>query len=384
MKGAGMLPVGLTLAQLLDFPNTQQAKASLLTAQQPVSDARELLRDSLPITNKPIRRIQKEIFTKITEAVRVPNVKMSEVQSAVSESQKVLAKDKPAIIKDVVGDAAKKDASATLAQIELKLNEFQEIIDKKDKQEIPIKQQEILSLVERIENDMIPSFPFKVPAEYASGPLLMGRAAVEMQVTCKSSSVTKGGKMKIVLDGYNAPVTAGNFLDLVKRKFYDGMPVQRADGFVVQSGDPGNKQTGFIDPNTKELRTVPLEIMVKGDKTPIYDATLDDVGRYKEVPNLPFNAFGTLAMARAEFEPNSASSQFFFLLKESELTPSGTNVLDGRYGVFGYITEGKELLKEVKQGDTIDYIKVISGSDNCKNCINENAVAAASEDVTVA
>lgn len=43
----------------------------------------------------------------------------------------------------------------------------------------------------------------------------------------------------------------------------------------------------------------------------------------REDPALPFNAFGTLAMARGEFEDNNASSQFFFLLKESELTPSG-------------------------------------------------------------
>lgn len=52
--------------------------------------------------------------------------------------------------------------------------------------------------------------------------------------------------------------------------------------------------------------------------------------------------------ARRESEPNSASSQFFFLLKESELTPSGTNILDGRYAVFGYVVEGQELLRELK------------------------------------
>ena len=44
--------------------------------------------------------------------------------------------------------------------------------------------------------------------------------------------------MRIVVDGYNAPVTAGNFVDLVQRGFYDNMAIQRADGFVVQTGDP--------------------------------------------------------------------------------------------------------------------------------------------------
>lgn len=37
--------------------------------------------------------------------------------------------------------------------------------------------------------------------------------------------------------------------------------------------------------------------------------------RFNETPVLPFNAFGTMALARSEFETNDASSQFFFLLK---------------------------------------------------------------------
>ena len=106
------------------------------------------------------------------------------------------------------------------------------------------------------------------------------------------------------------------------------------------------------------------EVMVEGDKVPVYEETLEDNGRYNEQPVLPFNAFGTLAMARSEFETNSASSQIFFLLKESELTPTGSNLLDGRYAVFGYITEGSELLKEMQVGDKIEYCKVVSGLEN--------------------
>lgn len=55
--------------------------------------------------------------------------------------------------------------------------------------------------------------------------------------------------------------------------------------------------------------------MVRGDKVPVYEETLEDLGRFNEQPVLPFNAYGTLAVARAEFEPNSGSSQMFFLLK---------------------------------------------------------------------
>ena len=63
------------------------------------------------------------------------------------------------------------------------------------------------------------------------------------------------------------------------------------------------------------LRTLPMEVMVKGDKVPVYGETLEELGRFREQPVLPFNAFGTLAMAREEFDDNSASSQFFWLLK---------------------------------------------------------------------
>lgn len=48
--------------------------------------------------------------------------------------------------------------------------------------------------------------------------------------------------------------------------------------------------------------------------------------------------------------PCSASSQIFFLLKESELTPSGANLLDGRYAVFGYVVQGQDNLGLMKVG----------------------------------
>lgn len=68
-----------------------------------------------------------------------------------------------------------------------------------------------------------------------------------------------------------------------------------------------------------------------------------------------------------EFEDNSASSQVFWLLKESELTPSNANILDGRYAVFGYITENEDNLADVKVGDVIESIQVVSGLENLIN-----------------
>jgi cyclophilin family peptidyl-prolyl cis-trans isomerase len=40
-------------------------------------------------------------------------------------------------------------------------------------------------------------------------------------------------------------------------------------------------------------------------------------------PKLPFSVYGTVAMARSEDDPNDASSQFFFLLFDPELTTAG-------------------------------------------------------------
>lgn len=70
-------------------------------------------------------------------------------------------------------------------------------------------------------------YPYEIPEEYSDKPLLKGRATVEMKVKVKDNPNLKSAVFQITLDGYNAPVTAGNFLDLVQRHFYDGMEVQR-------------------------------------------------------------------------------------------------------------------------------------------------------------
>ncbi|WP_210407291.1 peptidylprolyl isomerase, partial [Hydrocoleum sp. CS-953] len=162
-----------------------------------------------------------------------------------------------------------------------------------------------------------------------------------------------------------APVTAGNFVDLVQRGFYDGLDFIRSEeSYVLQAGDPPGPEVGFIDPDSGEYRNIPLEILVKGDKEPIYSFTLEEIGRFREQPVLPFSAYGTVAMARPEAENDGASSQFFFFLFQPELTPAGANLLDGRYTVFGYVVEGKKVLEELGKGDKIISAKVVAGLEN--------------------
>jgi cyclophilin family peptidyl-prolyl cis-trans isomerase len=69
-------------------------------------------------------------------------------------------------------------------------------------------------------------------------------------------------------------------------------------------------------------------------------------------------------MARPGDDPNGGSSQFFFFLFEPELTPAGLNLLDGRYAVFGYVTENKEVLEKIKVGDKIISARVVEGLEH--------------------
>jgi peptidylprolyl isomerase len=136
-----------------------------------------------------------------------------------------------------------------------------------------------------------------------------------------------------------APVTGGNFVDLVNKGFYDNMKIQRSDGFVVQTGDPDGEAFGYtggspsksIGAGPNGERLIPTEIFVRGDKGPFYESTIEDEGRGGEATVLPFSAYGAMGWARDEYDPNSGSSQLFWLLFDSDLTPAGKNVLDGRY-----------------------------------------------------
>ncbi|KAI3871424.1 hypothetical protein MKX03_030767 [Papaver bracteatum] len=339
---------------------------SVLISGPPIKDPEALLRYALPIDNKAIREVQKPLED-ITESLKVSGTKaLDSAERNLKQASRALKQGKSLILTGVA-ESKKEHGKEMLDKLEAGMDEFEQIILDKSRDKIAPKQKELLSYVGGVEEDMVDGFPYEVPEEYRSMPLLKGRATVDMKVKVKDNANLEECVFRIVLDGYNAPVTAGNFVDLVERHFYDGMEIQRADGFVVQTGDPEGPAEGFIDPSTEKPRTIPLEIMVDGEKTPVYGETLEELGQYKAQTKLPFNAFGTMAMAREEFEDNSGSSQVFWLLKESELTPSNANILDGRYSVFGYVVKNEDLLADLKVGDVIESIQVVSGLDNLVN-----------------
>jgi len=233
-------------------------------------------------------------------------------------------------------------------------------------------QEEASSIVFDIRLLSLPSgsLPYNVPAVYASLPQLRGRATVECTLVkpkgkfrLDDGTQTNEVKLTMIIDGYHSPVTSGNFIDLCLRKFYDGMPVT-AQELIVKSGKPnGDKIDGFID-STGKKRTIPLEIFYKKDKAPTYEYTSDDDMRATESFALPFQAYGALGMEHDDEDPNTASSQFWFLKWDQALVAPARNTLDGSRACFGYVVKNQDLIGQLSDGDKISSMKVVQGVEN--------------------
>lgn len=121
------------------------------------------------------------------------------------------------------------------------------------------------------------------------------------------------GTITVALDAEAAPETVANFVSLAESGFYDGLTFHRIiDGFMMQGGDPNGDGTGGSDTNIKG------EFTANG-----FENTLSHVR-------------GAISMARSS-DYDSASSQFFIVHEDY---PS----LDGQYAVFGYVTEGIDVV----------------------------------------
>ena len=124
------------------------------------------------------------------------------------------------------------------------------------------------------------------------------------------------GTIKLELDADTAPITVTNFVKLVKDGFYDGLTFHRIiDGFMIQGGDPLGNGIGGSD------ETIEGEFSSNGVE--------NDISHVR----------GVISMARSS-DPNSASSQFFIVHKDSTF-------LDGEYAAFGHVTEGMEVVDKI-------------------------------------
>ncbi|MCR5719003.1 MAG: peptidylprolyl isomerase [Lachnospiraceae bacterium] len=118
-----------------------------------------------------------------------------------------------------------------------------------------------------------------------------------------------------------APVTVENFVDLVKKGFYDGLIFHRViNGFMIQGGDP--EGTGCGGPG----------YCIKGEFS------------QNGFENNLLHTAGVLSMARA-MDPDSAGSQFFIMHKDAPH-------LDGAYAAFGKVISGMEVVNEIAETPT--------------------------------
>ena len=126
------------------------------------------------------------------------------------------------------------------------------------------------------------------------------------------------GQIEVELYKEYAPITVGNFLELVESKFYDGLTFHRIiNGFMMQGGDPEGNGTG-------------------GSEKTIFGEFLNNAYR----KNTLSHTRGVISMARSPYDNNSASSQFFIVQKDS-------TSLDGDYAAFGKVTKGMEVVDKI-------------------------------------
>ncbi len=342
----------ITALTSLGLPWLQPATAALPPGNA-VKDPYAILRNALPMDQKDLREIQHKLED-TSDLVR--SSRWPAVSKAVSSSQFRVSNRKNQILESIPTEGQNK-ATKLLANLKTSLGILNELASDKNKSEFIKERRNSLRQIGELEALVLgESFPYNIPEEFNSLPRLLGRATASIQ--------TSKGNMKAIIDGYNAPITAGNFVDLSLKGFYDGLPINRAEEFfVLQTGDPKGNETGYINPETKEERYIPLEIRIPEKIETIYNHTFEELGLYTETPTLPFATPGALGWSHSGTAVDDGSSQFFFFLYDAELNPAGRNLIDGNNAAFGYVVEGVEVLNQLEVNDEIISIKIDDGAD---------------------
>lgn len=120
-----------------------------------------------------------------------------------------------------------------------------------------------------------------------------------------------------------APNTVNNFISLVKSGFYDGNTFHRLmPGFVLQGGDPTGTGTGGPG------------YTIKGEFT--NNGFTNNLKHTK----------GVVSMARGSYSMDSAGSQFFIMLGDSDY-------LDGDYASFGKVIDGMDIVEKIEKSERV-------------------------------
>lgn len=131
---------------------------------------------------------------------------------------------------------------------------------------------------------------------------------------------TSHGNFTVEIDTDRVPVTAENFLQYVKDGFYDNTLIHRIiDNFVIQGG---GFEPGMIQKTTRPPIRNEAEHGLRNER-------------------------GTIAMARVDDEPDSATSQFFINTRDNDILNHGGKVQQG-YCAFGRVLEGMEVVERIE------------------------------------
>lgn len=156
---------------------------------------------------------------------------------------------------------------------------------------------------------------------------------------------TSKGDITIELFTDSMPITAGNFLDLADKGYFDGLHFHRIiPGFMLQGGCPNSK-----DPNSPRCGT-------GSPGYSIQDEHLDSARFSNEV--------GTLSMANSG--PNSGGSQFFVNTKHNSFLDWFDGSSPSKHPVFGKVTAGMEVVKAIEgvqtgsQDRPVEPVQIIS------------------------
>ena len=156
-----------------------------------------------------------------------------------------------------------------------------------------------------------------------------------MSVVMTKQAVFETNRGRIVAELYekDAPGTVANFEKLANAGFYDGVKFHRviAD-FVVQGGDPLSRDLSANDPRI-------------GTGGPGYKIKCETAGNPRK------HNVGALSMAHAG--KDTGGSQFFMVLSEDN-----TRHLNGVHTVFGQITDGLDVMKQIQRNDVMNSVRV--------------------------
>ncbi|BAT89430.1 peptidyl-prolyl cis-trans isomerase CYP37, chloroplastic [Vigna umbellata] len=353
------------LVPLIDYAaSTGAAEAVLYSPDTKVPRTGEVaLRRAIP-ANANMKSIQ-DTLEDITYLLRIPQRKpYGTMEGNVKKALKLAVDEKDSILASIPAELKIKGSLVHASLIEGKggLQTLLQSIKEQDADKVSVNLASTLDTVAELELLQAPGLSFLLPEQYAQQyPRLSGRGTVEFTIEKGDGSTFSpvGGEQKntatiqVVIDGYSAPLTAGNFAKLVMDGAYNGAKLNSINQAIL-SDNGGDKNSGY---------SVPLEIMPSGQFEPLYKTTLSV--QDGELPVLPLSVYGAVAMAHNEAsEEYSSPYQFFFYLYDKRSAGLGGISFDeGQFSVFGYTTTGRDILPQIKTGDIIRSAKLIEGQD---------------------